>query len=395
MRIKVRKSHKDTSPPKLLGTLIFFSLSGALLLALMLLRAAAFKNPSLADAYTRSVFRPLAAVWTRFQGLLPFSLTEFLLILGSPALLILLILALIRLIRRPHYRLRRLLKKSLSLLAIAGLLLSLFLVFHGINYARSPLAQDLSLSVRQRPVHELEEAVRLLAKAASQTREEVDESEEGLADPGSLAHMWETAYVGWDLAAVRWPALASSVRARPKGVLLSHYWSYTNIVGLYMPLLVEPNVNIDQPAFMIPMTAAHEIAHAQGFAREGDADFAALLSCLSHPDPAWRYSGLMGAWKSAGNRLLQEDPDLWRQIWQEELSPAVKRDLAAESAYWEAFQTPVADLSDKVNDTYLKANKEEEGVKSYGQVVDLLLAFLEDPGAADLFFSNPPADQAG
>ena len=45
--------------------------------------------------------------------------------------------------------------------------------------------------------------------------------------------------------------------------------------------------------------------------------------------------------------------------------------------FWSRFETPndiVANLSQKVNDTYLQANRVEDGVKSYGRVVDLLLA---------------------
>ena len=34
---------------------------------------------------------------------------------------------------------------------------------------------------------------------------------------------------------------------------------------------------------------------------------------------------------------------------------------------------PVSRVSDKVNDTYLRANAQEEGSKSYGRMVDLLL----------------------
>lgn len=151
-----------------------------------------------------------------------------------------------------------------------------------------------------------------------------------------------------------------------------------------MPLLVEPNVNIDQPAFMIPVTAAHEMAHARGLAREDDCDFAAILSCLSHDQPLWRYSGLISAWKSVGRRLWEEDPDSWNRIYAESLSPAVIRDLRAESDYWKAFETPLADLSEKVNNAYLKANRVEEGVKSYGAVVDLLLAWLDTPDSQDI-----------
>ena len=41
---------------------------------------------------------------------------------------------------------------------------------------------------------------------------------------------------------------------------------------------------------------------------------------------------------------------------------------------WKQFEGPAAEISSAVNDAYLKANRQEEGVKSYGRMVDLLLA---------------------
>jgi hypothetical protein len=85
-----------------------------------------------------------------------------------------------------------------------------------------------------------------------------------------------------------------------------------------------------------------------------------------------------------GGRLWEEDPDRWYAIYQSELSAAVQRDLALESAYWKKFETPVARISDQINDAYLKANKVEEGVKSYGAVIDLLLAWLDSDAFDEL-----------
>lgn len=35
-------------------------------------------------------------------------------------------------------------------------------------------------------------------------------------------------------------------------------------------------------------------------------------------------------------------------------------------------------VSDRVNDAYLKANGQENGLRSYGRMVDLLLAYYRD-----------------
>ena len=47
----------------------------------------------------------------------------------------------------------------------------------------------------------------------------------------------------------------------------------------------------------------------------------------------------------------------------------------AKEAYWHKYDNRViTTLSDKLNDTYLKVNNQTDGVKSYGRMLDLLLA---------------------
>jgi hypothetical protein len=50
-------------------------------------------------------------------------------------------------------------------------------------------------------------------------------------------------------------------------------------------------------------------------------------------------------------------------------------DLREEYYYWEQFEnTVISTVSNTMNDNYLKANSQDDGVKSYGRMVDLLLA---------------------
>ena len=49
-------------------------------------------------------------------------------------------------------------------------------------------------------------------------------------------------------------------------------------------------------------------------------------------------------------------------------------DLYAHTIFWQKYEGPVAEKAEAVNDTYLKSNKQEDGVKSYGRMVDLLIA---------------------
>ena len=52
----------------------------------------------------------------------------------------------------------------------------------------------------------------------------------------------------------------------------------------------------------------------------------------------------------------------------------MERDLAQRAEHWAKYEGPVQDVSNAANDTYLKANNQSDGMRSYGRMVDLLLA---------------------
>ena len=52
-----------------------------------------------------------------------------------------------------------------------------------------------------------------------------------------------------------------------------------------------------------------------------------------------------------------------------------RKDLAENNRFWEQFEGAAAETHEKINDAYLRANGQQEGVKSYGRMVDLMLAW--------------------
>lgn len=58
----------------------------------------------------------------------------------------------------------------------------------------------------------------------------------------------------------------------------------------------------------------------------------------------------------------------------DKLSEEVKADRRARSEYLRQFEGPVAEMSNAANNAYLKANQQQDGTRSYGRMVDLLLA---------------------
>lgn len=117
----------------------------------------------------------------------------------------------------------------------------------------------------------------------------------------------------------------------------------------------------------------HELAHTRGFMREDEANFIGYLACRKSDSPECRYSGVMLALVHAENRLYAADRELFWQV-DALLSDGVRRDFAANNAYWAQFEGPAAEVSTAVNNAYLRANNQSDGVASYGRMVDLLLA---------------------
>ena len=71
---------------------------------------------------------------------------------------------------------------------------------------------------------------------------------------------------------------------------------------------------------------------------------------------------------------IQADPKVWQEV-REGLSKAAEPDLRADDQFWSEYDGSVAEVANMVNDTYLKANGQKQGVKSYGKMTDLLVAY--------------------
>ena len=162
----------------------------------------------------------------------------------------------------------------------------------------------------------------------------------------------------------------------PKPLAVSRILSVQQLCGVYSPFTVEANYNREMPLYNIPHTICHELSHLKGYMREDEANFIGYLACLSSSSPEFRYSGYLMGWVYAGNALAAEDPEGYLQL-RSKLLPEVSQDLAYNNQFWDRFEGKAAEVSARINDSYLKAHRQEDGVKSYGRMVDLMLAYYK------------------
>ena len=331
-----------------------------------------------ADWYAQTVYLPLSSLLSGITDLVPFSLAELLIVAGGGTALFLTARSLWRAVKYPLQRRRLLGATALNLGTAASIIFFLFVLLCGINYSRTPFSEKSGLTVRPSSAEELSALCQELIQEANRLRADLPEDENGVfCLSQSIRQTGELCRQAFLALAEEYPALEGGTVPHPKPILLSRLFSCTNITGVYVPLTMEANVNVDIPDAELPATMCHELSHLRGYMREDEANFIAYLACRQAPSAELRYSGVRFALVYAMNSLYASDREACTLL-REQYSPGLERDMVYSAWYWSRFDGIVAAASTQINDAYLKANRQDEGVKSYGRMVDLLLADYRD-----------------
>lgn len=317
--------------------------------------------------YSTGFDRIIRQVLSIVSGVIPFSIAEILVILLFLILVLLVANIFIKIKSRGWVH------ATINLVTYLSALYVIFMVFWGFNYNRLSFDKIANYKLEKSSKQDLYLLCQDLIKRANTLRPQVEENSQGvMIISGGHKDVLKRTGEGYDKASVAFKELGGKY-GPPKPILLSKELSYTGITGVYMPYTGEANVNINITDLLLPATAAHEAAHQRGFAREDEANYIAYLTCTMHKDIDFQYSGTMLALIYSMNALYDKDITAYKELIKS-YSEGVKKDLKYDSEFWSRYEGKVEELSDKVNNSYLKSNGQEDGVQSYGRMVDLLLA---------------------
>ncbi len=345
-------------------------------LGLLLTLAAKVNSQWVEQFHARYVYPLFANSIGWVLSLVPFGVLEILVIVLGAGLLFYIGWTVTKAIRIKEGRKGRLYRMGLNLLVGASVLYFAFVLFMGLNYYRAPVTDYLSLTLQKSTKEDLYDLCELLVYDCNFYREKLTE-ENGVAtlqDDG-FYQTADAARRAYQTLEEEIPILqAADVRNKP--LLTSKLFSAVLTTGIYIPF--ESGINVDVPAHTIPATMCHELTHFRGFMREEEANFLGYLACMRSERADFRYSGSMLAFGYAFNALYDEDVELARQIAQL-CGEGMLRDINWEDAYWDQYRnTVVSDTSSQIYDQYLQFNDQPSGIKSYGEMVDLLLAYYRN-----------------
>lgn len=345
---------------------VMLALAGALQLA-------ARTCPGFGQWYAVHIYPVIVSVIGRIMGLFPFSVVE----LGLYALILLCLVFAVRNFRTP-------LRLLWGFYSLASALALVFTLNCGINYYRQPFSYNSGLVIRESSPEELYALCSYLTDQINAAKTDMD-------TPIPYAgQSWDTPAPGfrelWDYGTEARTAMEQLGREfpelggfypRPKPLLLSRLLSIQQLCGIYSPFTVEANYNREMPRYNNPHTICHELSHLKGFMREDEANFIGYMACIGSDNAQFRYSGYLTGWVYAGNALARADADAYLRLRQR-LPREAMADLQYNNRFWTRYDGQVAEVSGKMNDTYLKMQNQADGVKSYGRMVDLMLAYYRE-----------------
>ena len=238
-----------------------------------------------------------------------------------------------------------------------------FLIMWGLNYRRLPMSERLDV----RPGTIDSEAVLALGldtashlnRLYEQTRRDF---KTGLWGGGGLP----SAFADTQRTLSDTPL---AVPGRLKLSFFGPYFRWASIDGMTNPFALEVLANPDLLPWEQQFVAAHEWAHLAGYAHEAEANFVGFLTCVRGPDSA-QYSGWLFLYWQIADEVSPHD----RAALGNALAPGPRRDLEAIADRIRRGQFPfLRNTGWAMYDQYLRANRVEGGVRSYGEVVNLIL----------------------
>lgn len=318
--------------------------------------------------FARGITRGVSRLLNRITNYIPVSFYEWtavLLIAGAIALLIFLIVLLAK---------KRFARVGVCLYRIAVTVLSVLLAF-GVLYAplynRKSVLEALELSETAVTEEKLYSAAEYYVRRLNAASAQLQRDGNGNVIPSrtfsELAELLNSEFSKLD------SDYFAGYEVRPKKVVLSVPMSYLGITGIYIPFYAEANVNLNIPAFEIPNTMAHEMAHAKGVSKENEANVVSYTLCIRSDDVYLNYSGLMRASANLLNALSKEDS----QTLREQLAPEILREYSNGNEHYAKYDGWMDRISSFFNDLFLKANGVSSGTRSYSETTLSLVALYE------------------
>lgn len=326
-----------------------------------------------AEFYSVTVSCFLRSVLAFFTGFVGISLAEIVVVLSCILLIPLFVFLVICFFRN------RSLFKSVGKTIIGFVLVfvSLFIHSFGICYLRPEIEKNMNLTRTKLTRQQMYLSSSFIKESLETVAENVVFSDDGSSlNPYSFNETSKIIDKGYKALVSEYPFVCD-INAKSKKIMLSPLMTYTHISGVYFPFTGEANVNTNYPDYVVAYSIAHEKAHQRGIASEDEANFVAFLALLYSGDDYMRYCALMSMYDYYLDSIAALDSEMYIYFLQN-TNKTILSEMYAYSEFFDKYRNSGASkIADAVNDRYIKVMGDNDGVNSYGNVVELVSAYLD------------------
>ncbi|MBR3645480.1 MAG: DUF3810 domain-containing protein [Lachnospiraceae bacterium] len=320
---------------------------------------------SFSDFYTEKIYNVWVSIIGRIMGVFPFSVTEILLYL----LLLLtisytMVVFVARAVRKRIY--------FCTLLTGITVIVLLYVLNCGINYGHTSYSKRAEMKMDNYETDELYELCVYLTRQVNYYAPIQKRDGKGVMYEKDIQIKAKETMIKIG----KEDRLLYGFYPVPKKLINSKLLSVQQLAGIYSPFTIEANYNGDMPDFEQAFTTCHELSHLRGYMQEEEANYIAFISCINSDYDSFKYGGYLEGWLYATNELYVRDAEAYTKLTQSLCEEAVV-DLEYNNSFWDRYTSKVAEISDKVNDTYLKANGQDNGVKSYDRIVGMMVEWYK------------------
>ena len=322
------------------------------------------------------VYKPIRKCVGSVFSIFPFSLSEWLIIFIAFFVLSYIGYSVYKFIKNKEKRAHITKLFILNSAVFISVIYFLFVITMGICYYRPSIVYNFDFSVEKYSKQDLYNVLEILAGEINIYRKNAssDFTKELKLNDENFYKTSNEAVSCYKKLSLKY-SFVGDATIKNKPMVFSKVMSSFLTTGVYFPITFESNINVDVPQFTIPMTMCHELCHANGIMREDEANFIGFLACMESDRYDFKYSAAKNAFDYCLNALAGDDVELAGKI-ANMVNEGVVIDSRAENEYWKKYQkTTVSKISNEVYDSYLKANGVESGIKSYGKMVDLIVAY--------------------
>jgi Protein of unknown function (DUF3810) len=150
-----------------------------------------------------------------------------------------------------------------------------------------------------------------------------------------------------------------------KPTIANPFMQATGTSGFINPFALTVQLAGDVLWFERPFDQAHEWSHVAAYAREDEANYLAIVTCLRSPDPAIQYSGWFELFMYLPQKTSYVRSDFVPLVWQD--FAAMRRRNAHH------INVLLAHWTWRTYNAYLKTNRIASGIENYDEVTRLML----------------------